>query len=136
VSRFAYLDLVLQDTPVDHAEIEEDLRASVRAVDNLSDRDEEKVVRLDERFKRVGKFIQYLIGEEDRERAQFELGKLDSLLARSIVGTISAAFEKERAVILARVRANRERYAEEMDIEIPAEERALLLIEDDSDVAD
>ena len=63
---FAYLDLVLQDTPIDDPGVEEELRGSVFRVDNLADREIEKINRMAERFKRVGRFLEYLGEQEDR----------------------------------------------------------------------
>ena len=66
---FSYTDLVLQDTPIDSSGVEQELRAFVHEVDNLSDRQEEKRTRMEVRFKRVRLFLDYLQREEDRERA-------------------------------------------------------------------
>jgi hypothetical protein len=68
IRSFAYLDLVLQDTPLDDTEVEGNLRQSVFEVDNLSDRDEEKIRRVNKRFERVERFLAYLNDEEDSER--------------------------------------------------------------------
>jgi hypothetical protein len=46
VPSFAYLDLVLQDTPLDDRAVERHLRESVDLVDHLSAREEEKLQRM------------------------------------------------------------------------------------------
>ena len=55
--RFAYLDLVLQDTPIDERDVERELRNSVFKVDNLADREGEKGDRMTARFGRVDRFL-------------------------------------------------------------------------------
>ncbi len=126
ISRFAYLDLVLQDTPISNDEVEADLRRSVEAVDNLGDREEEKLQRIEARFDRVGKFIKYLEGEEKSERDRLKLREVDSILSQAIVAGICERFEREREEIRKRVAANRERFAETWSPDLPADEAALL----------
>ena len=46
IQSFAYLDLVLQDTPVDDNGVHTELWQSVRAVDNMADREELKLARV------------------------------------------------------------------------------------------
>lgn len=66
---FAYLDLVLQDTPLNDENVERVLRESVFLVDNLVDREEEKLERVRARFRRVEAFLAYLRTEEDADEA-------------------------------------------------------------------
>jgi hypothetical protein len=58
VSSFAYLDLVLQDTPFSSLDVEREMRDSVFKVDNLSDRDEDKIARMGVRFWRIERFFE------------------------------------------------------------------------------
>lgn len=48
VRSFAYLDLILQDTPLDDPGVEEKLRGFVHEVDNLSDIDSIRTAKLNE----------------------------------------------------------------------------------------
>ena len=67
VHSFVYLDLVLQDTPLNDLELAKQLRDSVYKVDNLNDPEEDKVQRVNVRFDRVYRFIDYLESEEQAE---------------------------------------------------------------------
>lgn len=73
---FAYLDLVLQDTPIDVSSVEEELRRSVSRVDNLADREAEKIQRMSERFERVDRFLRYLDKQEEREHNEKDVQRL------------------------------------------------------------
>ena len=75
-SLFAYLDLVLQNTPIDDQGVENALRASVSKVDNLADREGEKIDRMTARFERVNRFLQYLEDQEDREHGGARRSKI------------------------------------------------------------
>lgn len=67
VRAFSYLDLVLQDTPLNDAAVELSLRTYVDQVDNLSDREDQKLERVQVRFCRVREFLDYLQKEEQQE---------------------------------------------------------------------
>lgn len=111
---FAYLDLVLQDTPLNAPDVEQELRRSVDQVDNLGGRDEEKLQRMDVRFARVDTFLRYLSREEEEERARLGLDRLESMLAEPIMPPVVAQLSKERRWIERRLRENRERVAEDV----------------------
>ncbi|MGE0456090.1 MAG: hypothetical protein AB7O37_22935 [Vicinamibacteria bacterium] len=113
VRSFAYLDLVLQDTPLNDPRTEEALRMSVREVDNLAGRDEDKEQRMDARFGRVGCFLEYLRSEEERERKEFALNETTGDLSEPVMTPILAEFGKESEWIRRRIRENRERYRED-----------------------
>ena len=113
VPTFAYLDLVLQDTPLNDPSLEKQLRQSVYDVNNLPDEEDQKLERVRSRFKRVELFLDYLVKEEAAERAEFGLDRIDSPLAKPIMKDIKASFESEREWIDRRLRENRERYKEE-----------------------
>ena len=70
---FAYLDLVLQDTPLNDVAVLKLLKDSVYQVSNLGDNEEDKLDRVRARFVRVGLFLDYLAKEEEAERKEFGL---------------------------------------------------------------
>jgi hypothetical protein len=133
IETFAYLDLVLQDTPLNDAQIERTLRQSVYDVNNLPDGEDKKVERTEARFKRVETFIAYLEEEEKRERALFDLDRLNSPIAESIVSRIRTEFGSERDWIRKRIQQNRERYKEECAYRIYEDEEVEFLREETSD---
>ena len=110
---FAYLDLVLQDTPLNDGAVEYQLRQSVYAVNNLIDEGPDKLERVQARCDRVERFLEYLKAEEDRERAEFGLDRLNTPIATPIVPRIQSSFKSERDWILQRLSQNREKYREE-----------------------
>lgn len=121
VRAFAYLDLVLQDTPLNSLALERELRDAVAEVNNLSDREELKIERMEVRFNRVGRFLSYLADEERREREMFRLTGLRGVLGEEFVGRIAGACERQIKWIRYRLRENRERYADEAIFEQPDE---------------
>jgi hypothetical protein len=122
VRSFAYLDLVLQDTPVDDYAVFEALREAVFNVDNLVDREENKLERMEVRFGRVDTFLGYLRQEERNETERFNLAQVDSVLSQPIVAEIERDYRRQREWIWRRVKENRERYAEEMLLDSQLEE--------------
>lgn len=114
VKAFSYLDLVLQDTPLDDSEVESKLREHVHEVDNLSDREDQKLERMSVRFARVRTFIDYLLKEEQREQKEFDLERRADVWAEPFVPAIIEQVEREIAWIAKRLRENRERYVEDI----------------------
>lgn len=114
VSSFSYLDLVLQDTPLNNPDVEQRLRDDVEEVDSLSDREDEKLNRMQVRFRRVRTFLAYLREEEEREESEFELSVRGGIWTEPFVPAIQGEIEKEIAYIERRLRENRERFAEEL----------------------
>jgi hypothetical protein len=114
VRSFSYLDLVLEDTPLNDPAVEERLRGDVEEVDNLSDREDEKLNRMQVRFRRVRTFLMYLRYEEDREQSEFEVSLRGGIWAEPFTPAIQEEIEKEIAYIERRLRENRERFAEEL----------------------
>jgi len=104
---FAYLDLVLQDTPLNDEELEQTLRRSVYDVNNLADREEEKYERMQVRFNRTQHFLTYLAAEESREFDMFNMSRLPAPLSVAFMSTIQRSFEQERAYIEKRLREGR-----------------------------
>jgi hypothetical protein len=113
VRSFSYLDLVLQDTPLDDERTVERLKLSVAGVDNLSDHEDQKIARMEVRFERVATFLDYLRRQEEAERAQLGLDNMTGPIVERIVPDIVAAFEEQRQWIERRLRENRERYADD-----------------------
>jgi hypothetical protein len=104
---FAYLDLVLQDTPLNDDELEKSLRQSVYDVNNLADREEEKYERIQVRFNRTQNFLTYLAAEESREFEMFNISELPSPLSVEFMPTIQHRFDEDRAYIEKRLREGR-----------------------------
>lgn len=113
VRSFCYLDLVLQDTPLSDSQVAQQLKQSVYLVDNLYDREEDKVERVEERFRRVEYFLDYLKREEDLERSHFQLDTVAGSLGQPITDPIREQYERERDWIRTRIVENRERYADD-----------------------
>jgi hypothetical protein len=109
---FAYLDLVLQDTPVDDHAVHVELRQSVRDVDNMADKDELKLARIRTRFARVEAFLAYMQDEEDYERRVFSLDKVQGAIGHPIVAEIIAQYQREKEWIELRLAENREHVEE------------------------
>ena len=105
---FAYLDLVLQDTPVDDYPVHEELRQSVRDVDNMRDREELKLARVRTRFARVEVFLEYLNDEEEKEREAYDLRQEMGPVGYQIIPRIQSQYEREKGWIERRLMENRE----------------------------
>ena len=123
---FSYLDLVLQDTPLNELGIAEDLRDSVREVDNLYDRSEEKVVRVEARFRRVERFLKYLGNEEEDEFERFGLAPVSSILTERITPWLAKSFQNNRDWISTRLAENRERPIDERFAALSAQDEEVL----------
>ena len=132
---FAYLDLVLQDTPLNDPTVERRLRDSVFEVDNLADRENEKVERMQTRFDRVNRFLQYLDEEERSDYTDRDITETGDPICDRIVPALQSSFDKGRAWIERRVRENRERYKEELtaSIEDTSEEAELFELDIDEE---
>jgi len=126
VRSFAYLDLVLQDTPLDDPGVEETLRGYVQEVDNLSDREDKKLERVEIRFSRVRLFLKYLLTEEQREQKEFDLQKRGGIWAEPFVPAIATQIESELSWILTRLKENRERFAEDIRIAVEKPDSEIL----------
>lgn len=120
VRSFSYLDLVLQDTPLDDSDVAASLRSLVQQVDNLTDSEEKKLERMAVRFTRVREFLEYLAREESKEQDHFDLPRRGGVWAEIFIQTIKGQIERETRWIQRRIEENRERYAE--DIQIAVEE--------------
>ncbi|MEE9130525.1 MAG: hypothetical protein V3T84_10950 [Phycisphaerales bacterium] len=113
IHKFAYLDLVQQDTPIDDRRLEEELRKSMYRVDNLGDREQDKLERVRTRFDRVQTFLDYLAAQENREREVFGLAELTGPITSEIVPNLMGRFRSEREYINRRLVENRQRYSED-----------------------
>lgn len=108
-STFCYLDLVLQDTPINSDEVFSRLTESVRVVDNLGDKESNKKQRLEVRFERVEEFLEYLDTEENSEVEQLT----DHSKLRHFFGPkIREQYNKEREYIRQRMQLRREKQEE------------------------
>lgn len=104
---FAYLDLVLQDTPLNDEALAEDLCRSVAEVDNLGGRDQDKLERIQVRFARTQKFLEYLAAEEARESEVFGISRMPAPLSTPVMSELIELFQKEKAYIESRVKEGR-----------------------------
>jgi hypothetical protein len=101
---FAYLDLVLQDTPLNDGSVEKRLRQSVYDVNNLADKEQEKYDRMQVRFNRTLWFLDYLAQEEKRDFDIFDLQRAPAPLCDPFMPTIVSTFRKDREYIEKRLR--------------------------------
>ena len=101
---FAYLDLVLQDTPLNDDKLERYLRQSVYDVNNLADKEQEKYERMQVRFNRTQNFLNYLMEEEQREAKIFNLTGLPNPLSTIFVKDIIRTVQSDRDYIEQRLR--------------------------------
>ena len=109
VNKFQYIDLVLQDTPLADTGVEVELRKAVQHWGNLSGMgDADKVQRLEGRFERVARFLEYLLKEEATEHARWGLGARSDVFARKFVPEITERFARQRDWIRDRLMQNRE----------------------------
>jgi hypothetical protein len=126
VQSFVYLDLVLQDTPLNDLDLAKELRDSVYKVDNLSDAEEDKVQRINARFRRVYRFIDYLEKEERTEDERYGLSQLDSVFSEPFVPNVRQAFDFQHDHIGRRIAENREKYIDDSLQQFSEVDRALL----------
>jgi hypothetical protein len=132
ICTFAYLDLVLQDTPLDDPDVERYLRDSVYRVDNMSDREDEKIRRVNTRCERVDRFIAYLTSQETAERKRFGLNGFQHPMADPVMPYIQNEFRSEKEWIQKRLAENRERFEDDVPFVFDkAEARSFGLDEDE-----
>ena len=133
VSSFSYIDLVLEDTPLNESAVEKVLRSFVQQVDNLGDREEEKLARMDVRFARVRAFLAYLKSEEENEEKVFELRKGVGVWSAAFMPDIIDQIEREIQWIERRLKENRELFPEDIKVWTDESERDLLRVENGED---
>jgi hypothetical protein len=104
---FAYLDLVLQDTPLNDDGLEYRLRQSVYDVSNLSDKEHEKKRRMRVRFDRTQEFLDYLTKEENIEIERYDLARLPAPLCKTFMPALQERFSNDRSYIEVRLREGR-----------------------------
>ena len=68
------------------------------------------------RFERVEIFLNYLAFEEDGEFESLSLAETGGLLGERIIPSLQTEFERERAWIERRLRENRERYSDDLNV--------------------
>jgi hypothetical protein len=93
--KFAYLDLVCQDTPIADPSVYEVIKELVSHSD------------LEDRFRRVRAFVNYLVAEEEREHAAI-LNTSDSIPIRAkLMPDLKASFEGDERFVRSRRRRSR-----------------------------
>jgi anaerobic glycerol-3-phosphate dehydrogenase len=102
---------------LNNSHVAEDLKQSVYLVDNLYDREADKLERVEARFERVEKFLDYLKDEENHERTDLHLNTTTGVFNIPIVDPIREQYQTEREWIRRRIIENRERYADEVIFE-------------------
>jgi hypothetical protein len=125
--------LVLQDTPLDDPDIERYFRDSVYKVDNLSDREDLKIQRINARCERVDRFIDYLVTQETAERKEFALNTYSHPLADPIMPFIRGEYQGEKQWIQRRLAENRERFEDDVPFNYDKDEARGFGLEDDED---
>lgn len=113
VNSFSYLDLVLQDTPINSNDVVSRLQQSIIAVNNLSGREDEKEQRMEERFKRVQIFLDYLKSEENTEIKRFNLTNNTDTDFPVIMDQIISRYSAQKDYILNRIREHIESLTED-----------------------
>lgn len=113
INSFAYLDLVFQDTPINDLETVKGLFESMKKVNNLGDPEEDKISRMEERFSRVGIFLNYLQNEENDEIENYYMKGKTGIIFSSFVPSIIETFMEQKKWISRRVKENKEKYDEE-----------------------
>jgi hypothetical protein len=113
INSFCYLDLVLQDTPVNSNDVVSRLQQSIISVNNLSGREEEKEQRMEERFRRVQIFLEYLKNEEMDEAKRFNLSNNSGTDFPNIMNDIITRYSSQKDYILNKIRQNIESYTED-----------------------
>lgn len=137
VFSFAYLDLVLQDTPFNDDGICKNITAMVSKVDNLSDKEDDKLERMTVRFVRVESFLNYLENEENNEFVIYDLESKNNFLTEKFMPEINKRFMMQKEWISRRLKENREKYSEELLFEsFDAEEKEILPLSDNGVVID
>lgn len=116
LTSFAYLDLAFQDTPINDEYTLRTLVASMKRVNNLSDPEETKIERMQERFTRVEVFLFYLEMEEQKEMRRFNLlERTDSNPVYNLISPqIRDGYSRQKERILKRLQENREKYEEDL----------------------
>lgn len=104
---FAYLDLVLQDTPLNGKRLEECLKQSVYEVNNLADYEKDKQQRIQVRFNRTQLFLDYLSDEENNEFEHFDMAILAKPFNKKYMPFIHERFAKDRDYIEGRLSVGR-----------------------------
>lgn len=118
VKSFAYLDLVLQDTPLNDEATANSLTDLMMQVDNLDEGGGSKIERTQIRFNRVRQFLDYLADEESREDALYGLSVKGDVWREPFMPELRTQIEREIAWIERRLRENREKFDDDLAIQI------------------
>ncbi len=109
VHKFAYLDLVLQDTPLNDNATLMLLADYMRQVDNLTGRVEDKYARMKVRFQRVDAFLSYLKKEEEEEMSTLST-PLNPIFNHRFTADIIKRYDADKTWIVSRYVENMEKY--------------------------
>jgi hypothetical protein len=104
---FAYLDLILQDTPLNNSALAAYLRQSVYEVNNLADSEKEKVKRMQVRFDRTARFLTYLEAEENAEYQAYDLYHAPRNFRHKFMPYVFDGFRNQRVYIEQRLSEGR-----------------------------
>jgi hypothetical protein len=118
VKSFAYLDLVLQDTPLNDEATAHCLTELMKQVDNLDEGGGSKIDRTQVRFSRVRQFLDYLAEDETREDILYGLSIKGDVWREPFMPELRKQIELEIAWIERRLRENRERFEDDLTIEV------------------
>jgi len=108
---FSYLDLVLQDTPIDDEETSKSITELMRQVDNLSGKEEDKYNRMLIRFNRVNEFIEYLLQQENQEQSVIKSLPINPVFLTKFVPSMIGRLNEQRVNILGKYEANLQKYS-------------------------
>lgn len=99
---FAYIDLVLQDTPLNDLAIAQELTEYMKQVDNLSGKEEDKRERILVRFNRIKLFLEYLLQEESHEMTSISEAPINIIFKTKFVPTIVGNINEQSSNIVGR----------------------------------
>ena len=119
---FVYLDLVLQDTPMDDWIAHKQLVELVKQVNNLTGKESEKRERLAVRFNRVDVFLEYLRKQEKTEIEALEARGTGPEFRHKFLDLIDKEFAIRRQYIekrLEELKTSKSGVVEEDKVEVP-----------------
>lgn len=123
VRAFAYLDLVLQDTPINDQSVAIKLKNLIIEVDDIAEVQEFMTERMELRYERVETFLNYLIKEEQLEYEMFSLKTTSGIFNQIFMLDIKSQYITERTWIEKRVKDKAEKQPDDtlvLDVKLPA----------------
>lgn len=122
VKEFCYLDLVLQDTPIDDLAVVKQLTEYMKQVDNLSGKEEDKGDRILVRFNRVILYLEYLLEQESDEIEQISAMPINPIFIKAFVPEIIGRNNEQRKIIITKYEENISKYHKYEDLEVDTAE--------------